>query len=136
VSRSPTQGQTRHEAPAELRVLTCWETHAAWLLAHIGRWPRSSRFTLAGRVAEHVLDVLELLIEARYEPAVRAEQLREANLRLERMRFLLRIARTTGVQSKSGFESAMRGIDETGRMIGAWRKSTATSAGRSTGAAR
>ena len=41
--------------------------------------------------------------------------------------FLFRLARGAGIMSPSGFESAMRGLDETGRMLGGWRKAVAAS---------
>ena len=47
--------------------------------------------------------------------------LADVNLRLERLRFLLRLARKTNATSRKAFESAMRRIDEAGRMIHGWR---------------
>jgi len=110
------------EAGPELLVLQRWEEFCGWLLAHTGRWPKSSRFTLCQRVQNHALDVVELLVVARWEPRIRRRSLRQANLLLERLRHLFRLARGSGVMLPSGFESGMRGLDETGRMLGGWRK--------------
>lgn len=74
------------------------------------------------RVDDHALDVTELLIVARWEPKERRRTLREVNLRLERLRFLLRIARARGVMPAAGFETAMRQVDEAGRMLHGWRE--------------
>lgn len=52
------------EAGAELLVLARWEEHAAWLLQHTARWPKSARFTLCRRVQDHALEVAELLVVA------------------------------------------------------------------------
>lgn len=79
------------------------------------------RFTLTQRLDNHALDVVEMLVSARYEPAVRRRLLPEINLRLERMRFLLRLARDSKVGTPAGFESAVRRIDEAGRMVHGWR---------------
>jgi len=117
VSAAVTHRPPPREAPPELLVLQRWEAHSAWLLQHTSRWPRSMRFTLCRRVQEHALDVAEMLVVARYEPRERAGLLRRANLVLERMRLLLRFARAGGASSARAFESAVRGIDETGRMI-------------------
>ncbi|MCP3920022.1 MAG: four helix bundle protein [bacterium] len=111
------------ETGPELLVLARWETFTAWLLAHTGRWPKTARFTLVQRLQNHALDVAEHLVVARYEPSRRRAVLHEANLLLERMRLLLRLARENGVQSRSGFESAARGLDEVGRMLHGWRRS-------------
>lgn len=110
------------EAGPELLVLARWEEFSGWLLQHTGRWPRTVRFTLCRRVQEHALDVAELLVAARYDPRRRRDHLRRINLLLERMRLLLRLARGVGAASPRGFESAIRGVDEAGRMIHGWRK--------------
>ena len=109
------------EAGPELLVLQKWEETTRWLLDHTNRWPKSARFTLAQRLQNHALDLVEMLVLARYEPAERRRLLRAANLRLERMRFLLRLAHGTGVMPAKGFERAMADLDEAGRMIHGWR---------------
>lgn len=117
------------KAPPELLVLAKWEDFSAWLFEHTGRWPRSARFTLSQRVQTLALEVCEQLVVARYEPRERAATLQRANLSLERMRVLLRLALNARVMPKRGFETAVRGIDETGRMIHGWRQNL-TSRGR------
>ncbi|MEM7305780.1 MAG: four helix bundle protein [Planctomycetota bacterium] len=109
------------EAGPELQVLARWEEHTGWLLQHTARWPKSARFTLCQRVQNHALDVTEMLVAARYRPGERARALAEANLRLERLRLLLRLAVAARVMPKRSFETAMRGIDEAGRRIHRWR---------------
>ena len=59
------------EAGPELLVLANWEEFTGWLLEHTVRWPKSARFTLCQRVQNHALDVIELLVVARYEPKER-----------------------------------------------------------------
>lgn len=119
---TPTDRPRPRSAAPELLVLAQWETFVPWLLEHCGRWPRSVRFTLAQRVEDHALDVLELLVVARYQPRQRAGSLHEANLRLERMRFLLRVAKARTVMSAHAFEKACHDLDEAGRMIHGWRR--------------
>jgi hypothetical protein len=62
-----------------------------------------------------------MLVQARYEPRMRARLLHEANLRLERMRFLLRVALDARIEQPKGFESTLRQMDECGRMLHGWR---------------
>lgn len=128
----PPETRAPERAGAELLVLQKWESFSAWLLLQTGKWPKSCRFTLAQRLESHALDILEDLVSARYEPRSRAERLREVNLRLERMRFLFRLARERSVASAQTFESFMRRIDEVGRMLHGWRTSLA---GRGPGSA-
>ena len=110
------------EAGPELLVLAKWEEFTGWLLDHTSKWPKSARFGLVRRIDDHALDITELLIVARYEPRERKRTLREVNLRLERMRFLLRIATARRIMPAGGFETAMRHVDEAGRMIHGWRE--------------
>jgi len=118
------------EAGPELLALQKWETFAAWFLNHTARWPKAARFTLTQRLENHALDVTELLVQARYEPPLRARLLREVNLQLERMRFLCRLARDARVENKKGFESTMRQVDEVGRMVHGWRVAIGKRKGR------
>lgn len=118
------------DAGPELLVLAHWEAFVAWLLDHCARWPRSARFSLTQRIENHALDVVELLIIARYRPDERAGSLRDANLALERMRFLCRIANTRQLMSTRAFTKAMTDIDETGRMLHGWREATRAKAER------
>lgn len=109
------------EAGPELLVLQKWEAFTGWLLNHTGKWPKAARFTLTQRLENHALDVTEMLVLARYEPKQRARLLHEVNLRLERMRFLCRIAVESRVENPKGFESTLRQLDEVGRMVHGWR---------------
>ena len=60
----------------------------AWLLPTVANFPRSHKFTLADRIEITALDVLEALIEAT-NTRDRAQQLRRANLGIEKLRFLI-----------------------------------------------
>jgi len=117
----PTTHPAPRDAGPDLLVLQRWEGFCGWLLDHTRRWPKHARATLTVRVESHALDLVEMLVEARYERGPRARLLREANLRLERMRFLFRLARGASVMPARGFEKAMRDLDETGRMLHGWR---------------
>ena len=111
------------EAGPELLVLAKWEEFTGWLLDHTAKWPKSARFTITQRVENHALDVTEDLVLARYEPRGRREILHRINLTLERMRFLFRLAVDARVMPKNGFETAVRQVDEVGRMLHGWRES-------------
>ncbi len=120
--RIPAQRPAASAAGPELLVLQKWQDFTGWFLNHTKRWPKSTRFTLTRRLEDHALEVLESLVEARYEPRRRPGLLREINLRLERMRFLCRVAVSSQTQTNKGFESTMRQDDEVGRLIHAQRK--------------
>lgn len=114
---------TAKEAPAELLVLQKWEAFTDWFLSCTARFPKCVRFTVTQRLENHALDVTELLVVARYRRDGRRERLEEVNMRLERMRFLLRVALARNALPKRSFEAALRKIDEAGRMLHGWRRS-------------
>ncbi len=122
---APIDRPRAREAGPELLVLARFEEGTRWLLDHTARWPKHARFTLTQRVENHALDIVELLVHARYEPRGRAARLGDVNLRLERMRFLFRLAHHTRVMHAAGFETAMRWLDESGRMLFGWRQALA-----------
>lgn len=112
-------------AGPELLVLAQFEEFVSWFLARTAKWPKSARFTLTQRIENLALDVLEALVLARYRPGDRKAVLEASNLKLERMRHLLRIALKGSVCPHGVFESSMRGLDEVGRMLHGWRSGLA-----------
>ena len=76
------------------------------ILTRTAKFPREHRFTLGDRIASNVLAVLELLIQATYTKK-KTFLLDDANLRLERLRMLLRLSRELGVMSNKGYEYVM-----------------------------
>jgi hypothetical protein len=100
----------------------------AWLLPTVEKFPRSHKFTVGDRIEATALDVLEALIEATYTRE-RREHLRAANLGIEKLRFLLRLAADLRLLDRRRYEHAARSLDETGRLIGGWMKAHATARG-------
>ena len=92
-----------------------------WLVPTVERFPRKQKFLLGERIQATALDVLERLIEATYTRQRRG-QLADANLGLEKLRFLFRLARDLRILDYRRYEYAARSIDETGRRVGAWNK--------------
>lgn len=92
-----------------------------WLLPTVEKIPRSHKFTLGDRIEDTALDVLEALIEATYTRE-RTQHLRRANLGIEKLRFLLRLAADLRLLDRHRYEHAARTLDETGRLIGGWMK--------------
>ena len=90
-----------------------------WLVPAVDRFPRSRKFLLGDRIQTTALDVLERLIEATYTKN-RGSCLAAANLGLEKLRFLFRLARDLKILDLRRYEFAARSIDDTGRRVGAW----------------
>lgn len=105
-------------------MLAKFEAFTGWLLQRTARWPKHARFTLTRRLQQHALDTLDDLVVARYRRSERCARLADVNLRLQRMRHLVRLALATHVCAAATFETLQRGLDETGRMAHAWRLAT------------
>ena len=61
--------------PETPTLLVYWESVIGDLMARTGRFPRTLRHSLAGRIDNLALDVLEAIIEARFVRSARAERL-------------------------------------------------------------
>ena len=92
-----------------------------WLVPTVDRFPRRQKFLLGDRIQTAALDVLESLIEATYTRR-RSGHLSRANLGIEKLRFLFRLAHDLRILDARRYEHAARSLDDTGRRIGAWTK--------------
>jgi hypothetical protein len=97
-----------------------------WLMPTVEKFPRSHKFTIGDRIESLALDVLEALIEATYTRD-RTHHLWQANLGIEKLRFLLRLAADLRLLDRRRYEHAARTLDETGRLIGGWMKAHSAS---------
>ena len=91
------------------------------ILPRVSKFPRDHKFTLGDRITAKVLDTLENVIQAGYRKERKA-LLESANLNLEQLRFLLRLACELGSLSQNGFEHVMKLVTELGQQIGGWLK--------------
>ena len=92
-----------------------------WLVPTVEKFPQRQKFLLGDRLQTTALEVLERLVEATYTRD-RRRHLTAANLGIEKLRFLCRLAKDLGHLDERRYEHAARALDETGRLIGGWRK--------------
>ncbi len=95
----------------------------AWAAPVVEGFPRGLKFMLGDRIAQTGLDALERLIEATYDRE-RARPLQAANLAIEKLRHLFRLAFTLHCIDERRYEHAARQLDDIGRLIGAWKKTS------------
>lgn len=105
----------------ELPIFVKWMDFVEWLLVTTGKFPKTARFSFAQRIEGLALDVVEDLVEARYSRDKQAI-LKRANLRLEKMRVLLRLSHKLHYLSTTGYEHTAKSLTEVGRMLGGWMK--------------
>ena len=125
VTRSDDGGDSPRSGPDHARTTgAALEAHyrfILWLVPAVERFPRNRKFLLGDRIQATALDVLERLIEATYTRR-RTGHLAGANLGIEKLRFLFRLAHDLRAIDRRRYEYAARSLDETGRRVGAWRK--------------
>lgn len=100
-----------------------WFEASEWILEMIEKFPKSTRFTMSGRIANMTLDVMEGIIEAIYTKD-RAHILDRTNLYIEKMRVMFRLAYRRKYLSAAQYEHASGLLDESGRMLGGWKKAS------------
>lgn len=74
-----------------------------WMLPKIANFPKDQRFLLADRIEQILLDILEMLIEAVYSKHKR-DTLIKVNLKLDVLRFMMRIAEDMKYISVQGYD--------------------------------
>ena len=87
-----------------------------WLVPTVEQFPRRQKFLLGDRLQATALDVLERLVEATYTRD-RRRHLTAANLGIEKLRFLCRLAKDLGHLDARRYEHAARSLDETGWLV-------------------
>jgi hypothetical protein len=92
-----------------------------WLFPSVDRFPKAHKFVFGDRILNTALDVLENLVEATFTRD-RKTHLARANLGIDKLRLLLRMAADFRFLDRRRYEHAVRSLDEIGRLIGGWSK--------------
>ena len=106
----------------ELQIFVKWVEFLKWLLNTTDKFPKKVRFTFTTRIDNLALDVLEDIIECRYDRKARPAGLRKVNVKLEKLRVLLRICNEMKYLSNRHYEYASIHLNEVGNMVGGWTK--------------
>ncbi len=103
-----------------------WSSILDWILDRCEKFPRSVRFTIATRVSNYALDIVEGIIETIYcKDKIR--KLDKLNLDIEKLRILFRICYKRKYISNKQYMFISGELNEAGKMIGGWKKSLKSS---------
>jgi hypothetical protein len=94
-----------------------------WLIRKVENFPRSYRFSVGDRLVQGILDLLLRLVDAAYSRD-KFRILSEVNGMLNRLRFLLRLAKDLNLLTVDSYGHAAERVEEIGRMVGGWRKAS------------
>ncbi len=98
-----------------------WYKTLNWILDSAERLPKKVRFSLASRIIDLSLEILEWIIEAIYQKD-RRSTLKKVNLNLEKLRGLFRCCFERQYLSIRQYEYISRALNEAGKMTGGWLK--------------
>jgi len=87
--------------------------------------PKSDRFTIFERSEDIIIDIVELFLEAGYSKnANKIILLEKASVKLNTLRFLVRLMKDTKSLDNKKYIILQEMIDEIGRMLGGWIRSS------------
>lgn len=87
--------------------------------------PKAERFTLYERSENAILDVVECVLQAGYsKTGDKAALLDRASVKLNVLRFMIRLLKETKALDVKKYAFLQEIIDEIGRMLGGWIRST------------
>jgi hypothetical protein len=104
----------------ELQVFVKWVEFLTWLLTTTDNFPKKLRFTFTTRIDNLALDILEDIIEYKYDRTARRAGFKQINIKFEKLRVLLRICHELKILSNRQYEYAAVHINEVGKMTGGW----------------
>jgi len=107
--------------PDEVAAVTQTYQLILWAVPQVNKWPRDHRFTLGDRVVTHLYDLLELLVEASYTRD-KAGLLARANLKVDLLRYLFRLANDLDILGLRRYEHASKLLVELGQQVGGWKR--------------
>lgn len=106
---------------ADLDIIVRTYDLTMWTLNHTAKFPRSHRYSLGTRMEDRLYGLLDDLVEAKYTRQ-KGEILRRAALKVEQIRYQLRMAKDLRIIPLNSHHHAISLLDDIGRQLGAWRK--------------
>lgn len=100
-----------------------------WVIPKVEKFPKSHRFSIGEKLVNASLETLLHLVDATYH-ARNAGSLGAAVREVNRVRYLVRLAKDLRLINLAAYEFAAKAIDEIGRMAGGWLKSSSSTRGK------
>lgn len=105
-------------------VLTLTYDLLLYFIPQLVKFPRAQKFVLADRLQNSLTDLLEVLIEAWYaRDDHKRVALQSANLKIEKIRFLVRLAKDLHCLDLRRYELITQKLNKIGIQTGSWLKS-------------
>lgn len=105
----------------ETPIFALWFDITEWILDRSEAFPKKLRYSLANRIANITLEILEMIIEAMYSKR-KYLILTKINIEMEKLRVFLRLCRNKKLLALNQYEFIQGKIYTAGKMIGGWIK--------------
>jgi len=109
---------------SETRELIIYQKHYDFMLYSfpiIGRFPKEQRFVLGQQIENSMLEIGQMIVHAN-KLRQKKGKLYEIDIALEKLRFLIRLAKDLKMMSISKYGHHCERLDEIGRLLGGWLK--------------
>jgi hypothetical protein len=106
----------------ELPVLQKAYDLVLWYIPILNHLPKTYKFNLGDRLASNLYDLLDGLVQAKYQGEEKIILLRRLNTQLEVMRFQTRLLHDLKLIQTGSYEHASRLINGIGIDLGGWLK--------------
>ncbi len=105
-------------------ILTLTYDFLLYLVPQVSKYPRDQKFTLGDRIQNLAHDILDDFIIAYYSSVAseKIERLKKANVKLERLRYSIRLSHDLKLINNEKYGSFSRKINEIGGTLGNWLK--------------
>jgi len=94
-----------------------------WLYPTVNKFPKSQRFILGQHIENTILEILEEVIETN-QKRNKAPFLKKISVKLDKLRILIRLSKDLKFISIRQYSFAAEKINEIGKMLGGWIKSS------------
>ena len=104
-------------------ILTLKYDFLLYLIPELSKFPRDQKFVLGDRMETLALDILDDLITAYYSSTNKRSVLNSTNIKLERLRYLVRLSHDLKLISNKKYGIISGHINKIGGTLGNWIKS-------------
>ena len=94
-----------------------------WMYPLINKFPKKQRFVLGQQLENALLDILKGIIQANQERN-KLEILKQVSIDLDKFRILFRLAKDLRFMSIKQYQFGAEKINEVGKVLGGWMKSS------------
>ena len=106
-------------AGQDLIVFTKAYDFTVWAMNHTVKFPKSARFSVAARLENRLLDLIEAIVAAN-QARDKNPELAAADSALGSIRILVRLSKDMRFINIRSYEHAAGRLDKIGRLIGGW----------------